>query len=162
MLSISCGQKITEEELKALTVFYDCGTPRIFEDGKYQYVFRTASHAVMDNVALARYLKSHHIRVNTINYINQDYAWGHDSRSDFKAATAQLFPGVKSQADLLPKFGAGQYGTEISALLSKPADITHSSLWGGDLEGPIPAGRTLGTTRFGSARLWREPASRRG
>ena len=122
------------EEMKRFLILYDCGTPRIFEDGKYQYVFRTASHAVMDNVALARYLKSHHIKVGTINYINQDYAWGHDSRSDFKAATAQLFPGAKSQADLLPKFGAGQYGTEISALLSQSADITHSSLWGGDLQ----------------------------
>jgi branched-chain amino acid transport system substrate-binding protein len=47
---------------------------------------------------------------------------------------AHLFPGVKHQADLLPKFGAGQYGTEISALLSQQADLTHSSLWGGDLQ----------------------------
>jgi branched-chain amino acid transport system substrate-binding protein len=122
------------EELKKFLVLYDCGTPRIFEDAKYNYVFRTASHAVMDNVALARYLKARNLKVGTVNYINQDYAWGHDSRTDFKAAAGNLFPGVKHQADLLPKFGAGQYGTEISALLSQPADITHSSLWGGDLQ----------------------------
>ena len=30
----------------------DCGTPRIFEDSKYNYVFRTAAHATMDNVGL--------------------------------------------------------------------------------------------------------------
>src|SRR5712671_5428360 len=106
------------EEMKKFLILYDCGTPRIFEDGKYNYVFRTASHAVMDNVALARYLKARNIKAGTVNYINQDYAWGHDSRNDFKAAAAQLFPGSKPQADLLPKFGAGQYGTEISALLS--------------------------------------------
>jgi branched-chain amino acid transport system substrate-binding protein len=88
----------------------------------------------MDNVALARYLKARNVKAGTINYINQDYAWGHDSRNDFKAAAAQLFPGAKNQADLLPKFGAGQYGTEISALLAQPADLTHSSLWGGDLQ----------------------------
>ena len=122
------------EEMKKFLILYDCGTPRIFEDGKYSYVFRTASHAVMDNVALARYLKARNVKFATVNYINQDYAWGHDSRSDFKAAASQLFPGVKHQADLLPKFGAGQYGTEISALLSQPADLTHSSLWGGDLQ----------------------------
>jgi branched-chain amino acid transport system substrate-binding protein len=122
------------EELKKFLILYDCGTPRIFEDGKYNYVFRTASHAVMDNVALARYLKARNIKAGTVNYINQDYAWGHDSRNDFKAAAAQLFPGSKPQADLLPKFGAGQYGTEISALLSQPAELTHSSLWGGDLQ----------------------------
>ncbi len=38
------------EELKKFLILYDCGTPRIFEDGKYNYVFRTASHATMDNV----------------------------------------------------------------------------------------------------------------
>src|ERR1700682_4478627 len=125
------------EEMKKFLILYDCGTPRIFEDGKYSYVFRTASHAVMDNVALARYLKARNIKAGTINYINQDYAWGHDSRKDFQLAAAQLFPGSKTEADLLPKFGAGQYGTEISALLSKPADLTHSSLWGGDLQAVI-------------------------
>src|SRR6185295_13873161 len=36
------------EELKKLTVFFDCGTPRIFEDGSYKYVFRTHPTATMD------------------------------------------------------------------------------------------------------------------
>jgi branched-chain amino acid transport system substrate-binding protein len=42
------------EEMKRFLILYDCGTPRIFEDGKYNYVFRTASHGTMDNDALAR------------------------------------------------------------------------------------------------------------
>ncbi|HEU0199864.1 MAG TPA: ABC transporter substrate-binding protein, partial [Burkholderiaceae bacterium] len=33
------------EELKKLTILFDCGTPRIFEDGSYKYVFRTGPHA---------------------------------------------------------------------------------------------------------------------
>ena len=44
------------DELKKLTIFFDCGTPRIFEDATYRYLFRTGAHATMDNVALARYL----------------------------------------------------------------------------------------------------------
>ena len=128
------------EEMKKFLILYDCGTPRIFEDGKYNYVFRTAAHAAMDNIALARYLKARNIKAANINYINQDYAWGHDSRKDFQAAMANLYPGNKTEADLLPKFGAGQYGTEISALLSKTADVTHSSLWGGDLQAFILQG----------------------
>src|SRR5882724_12540308 len=40
------------EELKKLLVLFDCGTPRILEEAKYNYVFRTASHATMDNVGL--------------------------------------------------------------------------------------------------------------
>ena len=122
------------EEMKRFLILYDCGTPRIFEENKYQYVFRTASHATMDNVALARYLKSHNIKVERYNMINQDYAWGQDSRKDFMLSMEQLYKGAKIEADLLPKFGAGQYGTEISALSTKPADILHSSLWGGDLQ----------------------------
>ena len=35
------------EEMKRFLILYDCGTPRIFEDSKLQYVFRTASHAAM-------------------------------------------------------------------------------------------------------------------
>jgi branched-chain amino acid transport system substrate-binding protein len=122
------------EEMKKFLILYDCGTPRIFEDGKYNYVFRTASHAAMDNVALARYLKARNVKAASFNMINQDYAWGQDSRKDFMWSMEKLFPQAKPGEDLLPKFGAGQYGTEISALMAKTADVTHSSLWGGDLQ----------------------------
>ncbi|HEX7439234.1 MAG TPA: ABC transporter substrate-binding protein [Caldimonas sp.] len=122
------------EEMKKFLILYDCGTPRIFEDAKYAYVFRTASHATMDNVALTRYLKAHSVKADTFNMINQDYAWGQDSRKDFLLSMEKLYPSAKPGEDLLPKFGAGQYGTEISALMAKPADVTHSSLWGGDLQ----------------------------
>ena len=122
------------EEMKRFLILYDCGTPRIFEDGKYSYVFRTASHAAMDNVALVRYLAARKVKADTFNLINQDYAWGQDSKKDFTLSMERLFPAAKAGEDQLPKFGAGQYGTEISALMAKPADVTHSSLWGGDLQ----------------------------
>jgi branched-chain amino acid transport system substrate-binding protein len=122
------------EELKKMLVLMDCGTPRIFEEAKYNYVFRTAAHATMDNVGLIRYMKALNIKMETLSAINQDYAWGQDSRADFIAAAGQLYPGAKLQADLLPKFGAGQYGTEISALVSAGSDVVYSSLWGGDLQ----------------------------
>jgi branched-chain amino acid transport system substrate-binding protein len=113
------------EEMKKFLLIYDCGTPRIFEDGKYEYVFRTASHAAMDNVALVRYLKAKNIKAETFNMINQDYAWGQDSKKDFTWSMEKLYPAAKAGEDQLPKFGAGQYGTEISALMAKPADVTH-------------------------------------
>lgn len=135
------------EEMKKFLILYDCGTPRIFEEKDYNYVFRTAAHATMDNVSLGRYLKAKNFKVDTINYINQDYAWGHDSLKDFQLTAAQLFPEAKTQQDLRPKFGAGQYGTEISSLLSKPATITHSSLWGGDLQSFILQSAPRGVMR---------------
>ncbi len=122
------------EELKKFLILYDCGTPRIFEENNFKYVFRTASHAAMDNVSMVRYLKSRKIAVSAYSMINQDYAWGQDSRKDFMLSMANLYPDAKPAVDQLPKFGAGQYGTEISALMSQPADLIHSSLWGGDLQ----------------------------
>jgi branched-chain amino acid transport system substrate-binding protein len=132
------------EELKKPLVLFDCGTPRIFEDASYKYVFRTASHATMDNVALTRYLKARKIKADSISLINQDYAWGQDSRLDFLSAMEQLYPGSKVSGDLLPKFGAGQYGTEISALSRQPSSILYSSLWGGDLQAFILQGAPRG------------------
>ena len=122
------------EELKQFTILYDCGTPRVFEERDYQYVFRTAAHATQDNVGLARYLKQAGVEVNTFAGINQDYAWGQDSWADFTAAMGQIFPDAKVAAALFPAFGAGQYGTEISALMQAQPDVVHSSLWGGDLQ----------------------------
>ncbi len=123
------------DELKAFTILYDCGTPRVFEDGEYEYVFRTAAHGAMDNVSLAKYLKSRGTEVSSYAGINQDYAWGQDSWADFEASMKQFFPDAEVKTSLFPKFGAGQYGAEISALLRERADIVHSSLWGGDLQG---------------------------
>lgn len=79
-------------------------------------------------------MKMKNIKMDTFSAINQDYAWGQDSRADFVGAAAQLYPNAKLGADLLPKFGAGQYGTEISALVSAGSDVVYSSLWGGDLQ----------------------------
>jgi branched-chain amino acid transport system substrate-binding protein len=122
------------EELKRLLILYDCGTPRIFEEAKYEYVFRTAATGTMDNVALARYLKNSNVKIDKFSLINQDYAWGHDSRSDFIGALSSIYPDAKMEADLLPAFGAGQYGTEVSALMRTGSTVVHSSLWGGDLQ----------------------------
>ena len=83
------------EELKKMLVLMDCGTPRIFEENKYNYVFRTAAHATMDNVGLIRYMKAKNIKMDTLSAINQDYAWGQDSRADFVAAAGQLYPNAK-------------------------------------------------------------------
>ena len=122
------------EELKKLTIFFDCGTPRIFEDASYKYVFRTSAHAAMDNVAAALYVLDSKPDVKKVAAINQNYAWGQDSWNDFEASLKTLKPSVQVATSQMPTLGAGQYGAEISALLSSTADVIHSSLWGGDLE----------------------------
>ena len=122
------------EELKKLTILFDCGTPRIFEEASYKYVFRTRAHATMDAVAGALYLLERKPDVKTYAGINQNYAWGQDSWSDWTAVMSVLKPETKVTTSQMPKFGAGQYGAEISALSQSGSDVIHSSLWGGDLE----------------------------
>lgn len=122
------------DELKTLTIFFDCGTPRIFEDANYKYLFRTGAHATMDNVAAARYLLTRNKNIKTIAGINQNYAWGQDSWNDFKASMQALKPDIKIVTEQFPKLLAGQYGAEISALLVEKPDVIHSSFWGGDME----------------------------
>ncbi|HEX6137800.1 MAG TPA: ABC transporter substrate-binding protein [Casimicrobiaceae bacterium] len=132
------------EELKKLTVFFDCGTPRIFEDASYKYLFRTGATATMDNVAAALYLTEQKKKIRKIAGINQNYAWGQDSWNDFEAAMKVLDPGVEVVTSQMPKLLAGQYGAEISTLVSSGADVVHSSFWGGDLDALILQGAPRG------------------
>jgi branched-chain amino acid transport system substrate-binding protein len=122
------------EELKALTVFFDCGTPRIFEDATYKYVFRSAAHATIDSVAAARYMKAKFPKMSVYGGINQNYAWGQDSWKDFVGAMKALNPNSKITTDQFPKLFAGQYSAEISTLQTSKSQFIHSSLWDGDLE----------------------------
>jgi len=122
------------EELKALTVFFDCGTSRIFEEASYRYVFRTQSHATMDSVAAAKYVREHFPKATRIAGLNQNYAWGQDSWRDFETAMRALAPEVEVTTSQMPRLFTGQFGTEISVLLNSGAQVIHSSFWGGDLE----------------------------
>jgi len=122
------------EELKKLTILFDCGTPRIFEDASPKYLFRTAAHAAMDNVAAALYVTEVKPNVKKIAGINQNYAWGQDSWNDFESAIKTLRPNIQVTTSQMPKLLAGQYGAEISALMAGSPDIIHSSFWGGDLD----------------------------
>ncbi len=145
--SSSCKAIAPEaEKLKRLTVLFDCGTPQIFEDivTDPKYTFRTAATATMDNVAAARYLAESGIKMNNVAGINQNYAWGQDSWRDFSASMAQLAPDSEVVTEQFPKIYAGQYGSEISALLTKKPDVVHSSFWGGDMEALIIQGSARG------------------
>ena len=132
------------EELKKLTILFDCGTPRIFEDASYKYVFRTGPTGTMDNVSVALYLVERFPNVKSFAGINQNYAWGQDSWADFEGAMKTLRPGIEVKTSQMPKLFAGQFGAEITTLLGSGAEVIHSSLWGGDLEGFVLQGAPRG------------------
>ena len=57
--------------------------------------------------------------VKTFAGINQNYAWGQDSWKDFRRRWRCSSRTSKITTSQMPKFGAGQYGAEISALLGE-------------------------------------------
>ncbi len=125
------------EEMKKLTVLFDCATNRIFEEGSYKYVFRTTTMATQENVAAARYIAENYPDLKAFSGINPNYAWGQDAWSDFTEAMKIIKPQAQIGTIVWPKLGAGQYGTEISAVLGSGGEIVHNGLWGGDLEAYI-------------------------
>ena len=122
------------EELQKLTVFDVCGTPRIFEEKPRKYVFRVNPHATMDNVAAAKYVLDKIKNIKVYSGINQNYAWGQDSWRDFNLAMKVLAPQTGPDKVLFPKLFAGEFGAEISALLTSNSQLIHSSFFDGDLE----------------------------
>ena len=97
-------------------------------------MFRPPPHATMDNVAAARYVLARRRTSRCFSGINQNYAWGQDSWRDFVGAMKVLAPKAEVDKELLPKLFAGEYGAEISALLTTNSQVLHSSFWDGDLE----------------------------
>lgn len=150
------------EELKQLTVLDICGTPRIFEEKPRHYVFRVNPTATMDNVAAARYVLSKMKHINDYSGINQNYAWGQDSWRDFHLAMTDLDPKATVDKELFPKLFAGEYGAEISTLLTSKSQIIHSSFFDGDLDAFIYQSAARGLPQriplvltTGETSLWR-------
>lgn len=133
------------EEMGVPTLFFDCGTSKVFETVKApKYLFRTGLDAVVDNVAAARYVAETRPQIKTVASIQQNYAWGQDSWSDFSLSLKQLLPEIKVVSEQWPKLLQGQYGAEISALSVSRADLIHSSFWGGDMEALMLQGSARG------------------
>jgi branched-chain amino acid transport system substrate-binding protein len=133
------------EELGVPTIFFDCGTSKVFEVVKNpKFLFRTGLDAVVDNIAAARYVAEARPNIKTLGSIQQNYAWGQESWADFALAFGKLKPEAKVVSEQWPKLGQGQYGAEISALSVSNPDLIHSSFWGGDMEALMLQGGARG------------------
>jgi len=64
------------EDLEVINIMWDCGTQTIFEEGEYNYVFRSQAHAGTEMLATVAYLLKTKPDFQTIAVVNQDYAVG--------------------------------------------------------------------------------------
>ena len=135
--SISSGSCLActplSRELQKLTILWDCGTQRIFEENRWEYAFRTQGYGTPEMLAPLLYLLRHKPDFRSIAVINQDYAWGRDSWELWKAAMDALKPGVRVVAEMFPRFGSTDFSTEITRLLALRPDVILSTSWGGEL-----------------------------
>jgi branched-chain amino acid transport system substrate-binding protein len=136
--SISSGSCLActplAEELRKVTLLWDCGTQRIFEERRYQYAFRTQANATPEILAPLLYLLKNRPDFRTLAVVNQDYAWGRDSWEIWKTGMDALKPGVRVVAELFPRFGATDFSAEITRLLALRPDVVLSTSWGGELD----------------------------
>ena len=111
--SISSGSCLActplSTELRKTTLLWDCGTQRIFEEGKHPYAFRTQGYGTPEILAPLLYLLKTKPDFRTLAVINQDYAWGRDSWELWKAGMDALKPGVRVVAEMFPRFGATDF-----------------------------------------------------
>ena len=138
MAAISSGSCVNltplAEDLKVLNLMWDCGTQRIFEEGKHRYNFRTQANATPEMMAALLYLLKTKPDFKTIAVVNQDYAWGRDSWQLFSTALKKMKPDVQVVAEMFPKLGAPDFSAEVTRLLATRPDVVLSTSWGGDLD----------------------------
>lgn len=122
------------DELKTLTVFYGCGSSGLYEASQYQYSFRPTPHTTSDNVAAALYLKTKFPNLKSYSGLNQNYSWGRENWRDFSMAMKIVLPRSTVDKEMFTKLFVGDFGAEVSSLLSVQSTVIQSSFWGGDLE----------------------------
>ena len=122
------------EDLKILNIAWDCGTEKLLEEKRYQYVVRTQGNATTEMVATVLYLMKTKPNFETIAVVNQDYAWGRDSWEIFINTLRVFKPKVKVVAEMFPKMGASDFSTELSRLQAIKPDVVLNTSWGGDLD----------------------------
>ena len=132
------------DELKTLTIFHVCANYRLIDKGVHKYVFRTAAHAVSENISAALYILAIKPDLKTIAGLNYDYAYGRDSWDVFKRTILKLKPDVQVVGELWTKFLATEYSAEISRLLALKPDVIHTVNWGAGLTSFINQGETRG------------------
>jgi branched-chain amino acid transport system substrate-binding protein len=122
------------EDLKILNVMWDCASEKILESRRYKYVVRTVGNGTSEVVATVMHLLRTKPNFNTLAIVNQDYAWGHDSRVLFMNTLLAMKPDVKLVV-------------EISRLQALAPDVILSTSWGGDLDTLVRQASQRGLTR---------------
>jgi ABC-type branched-subunit amino acid transport system substrate-binding protein len=96
-------------------------------------LFRVAANTSMHAAAIVYAMKQDYPNTQKVFLLNQDYAFGHESETGFKAALQRLDPGVQIVGSVFHPRGAADFSPYLQQIQASGADFVLTSDWGADL-----------------------------
>lgn len=125
---VSVGQK------NHVPVFAFAGEADDMTGSRFQpALFRFASNTSMHASAIVYAMKHFYPQVKKVFLLNEDYAFGHESETGFKAALKTLAPDAEVVGSVFHPRGLADFSPYLQQIQASGADFVLTADWGADL-----------------------------
>ena len=125
---VSVGQKYR------VPVFAFAGEADDMTGARFQpALFRFASNTSMHASAIVYAMKHFYPNVKKVFLLNEDYAFGHESETGFKAALKAVDPDVQVVGSVFHPRGTADFSPYLQQIQASGADFVLTADWGADL-----------------------------
>lgn len=107
-------------------------------------LFRFASNTSMHASAIVYAMKHFYPDVKKVFLLNEDYAFGHESETGFKAALKRLDPDAEVVASVFHPRGTADFSPYLQQIQASGADFVLTADWGADLIKLLTQGQSFG------------------
>ena len=136
---VSVGQKYR------VPVFAFAGEADDMTGARFQpALFRFASNTSMHASAIVYAMKHFYPNVKKVFLLNEDYAFGHESETGFKAALKTVDPGVEIVGSVFHPRGTADFSPYLQQIQASGADFVLTADWGADLIKLLTQGESFG------------------
>ncbi len=136
---VSVGQKYH------VPVFAFAGEADDMTGARFQpALFRFASNTSMHASAIVYAMKHFYPNVKKVFLLNEDYAFGHESETGFKAALKSVDPDVQIVDSVFHPRGTADFSPYLQQIQASGADFVLTADWGADLIKLMTQGQSFG------------------
>ena len=136
---VSVGQKYR------VPVFAFAGEADDMTGARFQpALFRFASNTSMHASAIVYAMKHFYPDVKKVFLLNEDYAFGHESETGFKAALKSVDPDVQIVGSVFHPRGTADFSPYLQQIQASGADFVLTADWGADLIKLLTQGQSFG------------------
>jgi branched-chain amino acid transport system substrate-binding protein len=107
-------------------------------------LFRFASNTSMHASAIVYAMKHFYPNVKKVFLLNEDYAFGHESETGFKAALKAVDPEVEIVGSVFHPRGTADFSPYLQQIQASGADFVLTADWGADLIKLLTQGESFG------------------